>query len=72
MRMVSPMNMIVNWLDVDQWLWTVESEGSLLLILMQKATSMAMESKTLVSELWQWWRCWMWARLARGRKTKGK
>ena len=49
---MSPMSMIVNWLEVDQWLWTVESEGLLLLTLMQKATSMARESKTFVGELW--------------------
>ena len=43
--------MMVSWLDVDQWLWAVESEGMFLLALMQRATSMARDSETFVREL---------------------
>ena len=46
--------MMVSWLDVDQWWWSVESEGMFLLTLMQKKTSMVRESETFVRELW-WW-----------------
>ena len=51
MRVRRPRSVTVSWHDVDQWWLLVEMGSVLLLILMQKAASMARESRVLVNDL---------------------
>ena len=51
MRVKTPRSVTVSWHEVDQWWLLVEMGGVLLLILMQKAASMARESRVLVNDL---------------------